>query len=159
MRALSEILTQMHPGIDLRFFFLTRAADAWLASCHAQHLHVVRMVMDAATYAEAHRASADLDAVVDAVSETVSPVPVSRCALEHSSARPLGPLDPLLDLLDLPGILRARIVSRPVANSRHDATILDALLIANRDHADPEARKTAKRLILSAARTRGRHRP
>lgn len=154
MRALVDTLTQVHPGAEIRLYFSTRAADPWLVSCHAQHLRVVRMVMDAETYARAFRSSANLDAVVQDVANTVSPVPVSHCALETSSPRRLGPLDPLLDLLDLPFAIRAQLVPQAAANPRYDPPILQALLDANRDHVDPRALKYAKRSILSAVQSR-----
>lgn len=154
MHTLVDTLTTLHPDADLRLFFSTRAAQAWLASCHAQHLRVVRMVLDAQAYARFYRESADLDAVIDAVADAAPAARVSRCALEHSATRALGPLAPLLDLADLPGQIRRQLVPQPAANRRPDPVVLAALLAANRDHSNPVALKAAKRAILSAAKDR-----
>lgn len=154
MHGLVEIITQVHPDADLRLYFSTRASAPWLASCHAQHLRAIRMVMDGEAYADTYRASANLNAVVQAVTDAVSPVSVSQCALETSSPRRLGPLGPLLDLLDVSAEMRAQLVPQPAANTRYDQTTLHSLLAANRDHTDTVVLKTAKRAILSAARNR-----
>ncbi|AVO36844.1 hypothetical protein [Pukyongiella litopenaei] len=154
MKALAETVAQIHPGADIRFFFSTRAPAPWLASCHAQHLRAVRMVLDAETYADRYRASAGLDAVIDAVAQAVAPAPVLRRALEDSAGQALGPLAPLLDLCGLPDPVRDRLAPQPAANRRHDPAILLALLAANRDHADPDALRAAKRAILAHAQER-----
>ncbi|MDU9002386.1 hypothetical protein [Sedimentitalea todarodis] len=121
MRSLVDALIHVHPSADIRLYFSTPTAEPWHASCHAQHLHVVRMVLDGATYAETFRTSADLDSVIEALAKAVSPMPVNHCSLKATSPRRLGPFDPLPDLLD-----------------------------ANRSHAGLSALKAAKRAILSA---------
>lgn len=157
MRGLVKTITQVHPDADLQLYFSTRAAAPWLASCHAQHLRAIRMVMDGEAYAETYRASANLDAVIQAVTDAISPVLVSQCALETSSPRRLGPLAPLLDLLDIPAATRAQLLQQAAANPRYGPSILQALLDANRKYSDPDLLKAAKRAILSAAQNRDPH--
>ncbi|WP_424984807.1 hypothetical protein [Microbulbifer sp. S227A] len=154
MRGLVASLARTHPDADIRLFFSTRAAAPWLASCHAQHLRAVRMTMDCWTYAETYRASANLVQIVDSVQSQVAPHPVSHSALETSAGLRLGPLEPVLDLCDLPAELRGRIEPQHPANTRHDPETLQALLRANRKFSDSEARQNAKRAILDAAKRR-----
>lgn len=152
MRALAETLAEAMPGARLQFFFSTRAAAPWLASCYRQTLRATRLTLGEAEYARRFRASAALDAAVDAVARAVAPLPVQRCALETSQDRPLGPLAPLLDLLDLPDAVRAAIVLHPAANAALPQSVNDRLLALNRSDLDDNALRAAKLAAARAAR-------
>ena len=69
----------------------------------------------------------------------------------RATARATWSADPLLDLCELPLSVRAQLVRQPPANKTLDAPVLLELLNANRTHADPEARKSAKQAILAEA--------
>lgn len=119
--------------IDLRFYFSTRAASAWLASCHWQHLRVTRLADDLEHYSLNMARSAELDCIVDAVRTAVAPHPVHARALEDLSAQPQnGLLQPIFDLLELPAAPRQRIRQRRAVNTRADQDTIDRLLSLNR---------------------------
>lgn len=148
MQALVETIRQVRPDATFTFFFSTRAADPWLASCHAQHLAASRMTLSARDYARAFRASADLDAIADRVARAVAPHPVHRRTLEDSRDRPLGPLDPLLDVIGVPVAVRAALAPAALANSAPDAATRAALLRLNRGGGSDAEVHAAKRALL-----------
>lgn len=151
MQTLAHTIEQVRPGTEVQFFLSTRAEPAWLASCHAQHLQASRITQDLPDYAHSHRHSARLRLIVDQVANLVAPAKVHSAALEDSQNRPLGPLDPILDLLRLPDDLRAQLVAAPPANSAPRQAVLDQLLALNQsDLADRDLR-TAKQALLKGA--------
>ncbi|MCA0870746.1 hypothetical protein LCL97_07920 [Seohaeicola saemankumensis] len=147
MQVLADTLTAARPEADLSFYFSTRGAANWLASCHAQHLAASRMTLSAADYATRYASSAGLDAVIDAVARAVAPHPVHRTPLEASRTRPLGPLDPLIDLIGLPAEPRATLILPPPANTRPSPARLDALLQLNRGPLPDRALRAAKKSL------------
>lgn len=149
MQAIAETLQELHPEAQPEFYFSTRAPEDWLASVHAQHLAAMRMTLSAEDFAARYRAAADLDAVVDDIGAALAPLPVHRAALEQSRDRPLGPLDPLLDLLDLPAALRAGLQPQPPANTAPPADCSAELLALNRSDLDDAALRTAKHKLLA----------
>ena len=110
------------------------------------------MKIDAETYAVTFHASANLDAVIDDLTDAVSPVRVNHRALETSAPRRIGQLAPLLDPLELSDATREQMQSQVVANPQYGPKILHALLATNREYADPASLKVAKRAILAAVR-------
>ena len=143
MQAAIATITAVHPGAAPVLYFSTRAAGPWLASCHAQHLTASRMVLTAREYGQRYRASADLDAVIDAIAAAL-PCPVRRAALEDSAARRLGPLEPLLDVIGLPDTVRAALAAQPRANTAPPPQVLDRLLELNRSDLDDAALRQAE---------------
>ncbi|MDK3020277.1 hypothetical protein [Pseudodonghicola flavimaris] len=150
MQAVVATLAEIAPEAEPVFYFSTRAPEAWLASCHAQHLRATRMRLDADSFAERHRAAADLPAMVAQIAEAVAPVPVHHTALEQSRDRALGPLDPLLDLCDLPPAARAGLIAPPMANRAAPADCTAALLRLNRSDRDDAEVHAAKQALLAA---------
>lgn len=152
MRTLVETVQQVHPDAAFTFYFSTRSAGPWLASCHAQHLAATRMTLDARDYASRYSASADLDAITGRVARAVAPHPVHRCALEDGRDRPLGPLDPLLDAIGLSGPARAALVPASPANTAPDEATRAALLRLNRgDGSDAEVHAAKLALLRGRA--------
>jgi len=148
MRAVADTLAELYAAARPEFYFSTRSPDAWLASCHAQHLRATRMTMSAEEFAARHRPAAELDAVVDRIAAALAPLPVHRAALEQSRDRPLGPLDPLLDLLDLPGDLRAGLRPQPPVNAAPSPERSAELLRLNRSGLGEDALSAAKQTLL-----------
>lgn len=146
LATLAETLAESCPGAQVELFFSTRSADAWLASCYAQHLRATRITDSRGDYIKSHRGSADLNTIVDRIAEA-STCPVHRAALEESTTRPLGPLDPLLDLLELPDALRGMLVPSPAANMAPPRSEMDKLLQLNRSTLSAQDLRAAKDMI------------
>lgn len=147
---MARIIARVHPGTPVAFYYSTRAPQAWLRSAYWEHVKSSSLTMDWDDYAETYAESADLDAIADAVA-AAQPHPVHRARLEDAAALPAGPATPLLTLCGVPPERQARLhIPAPVNESRDDAVLL-ALLAANRDYPDRDARVAAKRAILKAA--------
>lgn len=147
MRCIAESVEAVQPDARITFYFSTRAARPWLASCHAQHLRATRMTLDRESYARDYRASADLEAVVDAVADAVAPRPVQRAALEELADAPQGPLTPLLNLAGIPDATRRSLSPLPPQNQSPGAARRAALLALNRSAMDDAALAAAKRAL------------
>ena len=149
MQAVAETLAAVQPKAAPVFYFSTRGAGDWLASAYAQHLRASRMTLSAKSFCDRFRGAADLVAVVEGIAAALAPLPVHHCALEQSRARPLGPLDPLLDLLDLPEGLRAGLETQPPTNLALPADCAQGLLALNRSDLDDAALREAKRALIA----------
>ena len=149
LRKVVATLTRVLPGASVALLLTTRAPADWLASLHAQVLRASRLRLDAAEFADRYREAADLDATADRIAAAVAPVPVHRAALEAVRDDPLGPLAPLIDLLDLPPALRSQLVPQPACNRRPACT--DQLLALNRSDLDDAQVHAAKQALLRGA--------
>ncbi|SHJ57141.1 hypothetical protein SAMN05444000_11074 [Shimia gijangensis] len=130
---------------EMIFYFSTRAADAWLKSCYGQHLGVVRLSMDLEEYKHAYAESARLDRIIDKVRLAVAPHRVEFRALETTQDTPLGPLTPLLDLLEIPAETRSKLLPLPPANVALPDALQAEYLRINKSDLDMEAVRLAKK--------------
>jgi len=153
MAGLRDALAVTHRRATIAFLFTTRTAAPWVTSCYAQHLRATRMTETLAAYTARALPDADLNAMVDRVTEAVAPAPVHRAALEDIASGPLGPLDALLDLTGIAPALRATLTPVRRANSAMPPEVQDQLLALNRaDRPWPEIRDEKKRLVRRARR-------
>jgi hypothetical protein len=146
-----EIAKKRYPAAEIVIYLSTRAPAPWLASAHWEHVKASNMTLDFDDFAQKYEGAANLDAMVTDIASRV-PVPVYHKRLEECTALPLGPATPLLDLCDLPQDVLSQMVSIPPENSRMGDDVLQALLQVNRTIKGSDARKAAKKLILSEAR-------
>ena len=149
MRTLAETLGEIRPDAQVQFFFSTRAADPWLTSCYVQHLRATRITQTFDEYARTYRESARLSSAIDQIAAAVTPHPVHHCALESSQTRPLGPLDPVLDLIGLPHAVRAGLIPHPPANTAPPQVQIDQMLALNRSNLGAKAWRAAKSALLA----------
>jgi hypothetical protein len=148
MQVLAETLAAILPAPRLVYFLSTRAAKPWLASCYMQNLRASRITETSAEYARKYRDSANLNAVADRIADVVAPHPLHRCALENSQDRPLGPLDPILDLIGLPRDVRAGLKPHPNANLSLPSSLAARLLELNRSDRTDAAVHAAKQALI-----------
>lgn len=149
MACLAETAAKCLPDPEITFFFSTRQPEAWVKSCYGQHLNATRMVDDFATYERDHMPHADLAAVVQRIADTVAQSPVVSAALEDSAQTLLGPLGPLLDILQPSPKMQAELTPLPAANVARSEDILAELLRMNRSDLDKKALAMAKKALLS----------
>ncbi|KIN65321.1 hypothetical protein Z945_362 [Sulfitobacter noctilucae] len=146
-----EILKSRYPQAEILIYLTTRAPEAWLASAYAEHVKSSNMTLDFDSFRARFAGAADLEATVADIASRV-PVKVHSIRLENCRDLPLGPLDPLLDLAEVPLALRPELVPAKYVNRRPSDTVLQALLAANQTYAsDAQARNAAKAAILSQA--------
>ena len=111
------------------------------------------MTLDLETFSARYASAAQLDAMASEIAARL-PCSVQHVRLENCRDLPLGPATPLVDLCDLPTNVMTKLVQSPPINVRPPTEVLQAMLDANRQHADdPEARRRAKTAILEQADT------
>ncbi|WP_101068693.1 hypothetical protein [Roseovarius salinarum] len=140
-------------GAALSFLVTTRR-HGWLKSCYWQLLLRDRLCLDEADFKARHRGAADLGSAAEAMRRAVAPCPLVHRALEDMTG-PLGPLDPVFDLLDLPGPLRARLTPPRRRNTKGGPKLRARMLAVNRsDMSDQDALVRRRRMLR---RWRARH--
>lgn len=149
MTALRDAVFAVFPKANLTFLFTTRASQAWLKSCYAQHLKVIRMTLSEPEYLACFSASSALDDVVDEISLVVQDARINRVALEEKSPTGLAPLDRVLDLTDTPSALRTALPATPVVNQSPDPARLAELLSLNRSGLNAQDLKMRKKALSS----------
>lgn len=157
--AASLVMSQLAEAARLRFgesckvqfYFSTRAREDWLRSSWWQNLRSTRLTLDFDTYCQQIAAAADLDTVLDDIADAVAPDRVANCALEVSTLSEHGPLTPLLDLLDIPEVTRAKLRLLPPENVQPGIGLEDALLALNRSGLNDHNLSEAKRLLRRIA--------
>ena len=146
-------LRQRFPQAEIIVYLSTRAPADWIASAYWEHVKASSMTLNLADFTARYAPSSDLDAMVQEITRRL-PCPVHQTRLEDCRDLPLGPATPLLDLCELPQDLLKQLTLPPPANQRLPADLLQALLDANRRHADdPQARRRAKTALLTQAGT------
>lgn len=132
-RCLTEVLGN---DIDLTFYLSTREKEAWLRSTYWQNLRGSRLIEGFEAYAETLAEHADLDATARAIAASVAPHPVITRPLEEARDLPLGPGEPLLDLLHIAPASRAQIQPVKAYNAAPPSDLIEAILHLNRSNLD-----------------------
>ncbi|MBR9843837.1 MAG: hypothetical protein GYB25_11795 [Rhodobacteraceae bacterium] len=139
---------------DVIFYFSLRAPGPWLRSCHTQHLRAIRMTLDAEEYAREYAESANLPRIVDKVRIAAAPYRVETAWLENCTKAPLGPLQPIADILDWPRSMRNSVKMHPPANVSLPPELRAEFLEINRSTKDmsalPKAKEAARRRYAEA---------
>ncbi len=146
MKTFVETVENVLPfQMEMIFYFSVRDAEPWLKSCHSQHLRTVKMELDEAQYIEAYRDSARLGRVIDLVRVAVAPHRVEWGRLEDTRDLRLGPLEPIIDLLEISSVKRAQIKTLPPQNEALPDSLRQEFLRINRsDMPWPEAQLAKK---------------
>lgn len=151
MRALAVAFKTAAPEDEVTFFFTTRSAEPWLRSCYAQHLRTARMVWDEANYLKRLKTSAELDKILDLIKREIPDHALIDAGLEEHADRRLGPVEALLDHLNLDPERRATLRPAQARNARLAAGLRAELLALNRSGLDDAALKAAKRALIEGA--------
>ncbi len=113
----AEIAQEMFPGIALDFCFSTREAGPWMRSAHAQNIRATRSVETRDAFTARMAATTDLTADAEAVRDSLPEgAMLHHWRLEDHANGPLGPLDPLLDLVGASQQMRRAIQPEPPSN-------------------------------------------
>lgn len=153
MKALSDAaFLRFGKETDLTFYFSTRTREPWLRSTWWQNLRSTRLTDDFQTYSNQFDAARSLDQILEEIAVDVAPAHVTSFLLEEATDLPLGPLDPLLTLLDLTDLDRATLTVLPPENVQPDLGV-DAVFLALNQSALPEKDvQEAKRIVRKMAR-------
>lgn len=95
--------------LDLTFLYTTRSAISWMRSAYSHLLHQSKFTMSEVDFLHGFNRASDLDAILTQIRKAVAPHNVVNSELEMTANDPLGPASILLDLLDLPIDVAAKI--------------------------------------------------
>lgn len=153
MKCLSDAaFRHFGPDTDVTFYFSTRSPEPWLRSTWWQNLRSTRLTDDFETYVSQFDAARSLDDILEEIAVDIAPARVTSFQLEEAADLPLGPLDPLLTLLELTDLDRSALRVLPPENVQPDLGI-DAVFLALNKSALPEKDvQEAKRVVRKMAR-------
>ena len=140
------------PETDIMFYFSTRAREPWLRSTWWQNLRSTRLTKDFAEYKAQFDEARELEDILEEVAVDIAPARVTSCPLELSTSLPMGPLEPILALFDLPDLDRTALRALPPENVQPDVGIDTVLLALNRSALPDRDVQDAKRMIRKMAR-------
>ena len=136
---------------QVTFHFSTRLPEPWFRSAYWQILRSARRVEGPEEFAKLFEQAADFDSVTQAVAEAVDPFPVQIATLEDLTDMPQGPMTPILDWLNIPDDICARLDPGPPANSKPQG-LDDVFLALNRTGLPDGKVASLKKTILRMAR-------
>ncbi|SHH97885.1 hypothetical protein [Marivita hallyeonensis] len=137
---------------DVTFYFSTRERKPWLRSTWWQNLRSTRLTLDFEAYQSQFDDAVGLDDILTEIATDVAPARVTSQRLEDIGQGPFGPLDPILDLLDITEPERLNLRALPPENVQPDIGV-DAVFLALNRSGLPEADiREAKRNIRKMAR-------
>jgi len=142
-------------GLDLRFLYTTRGADAWLRSLYWQLSKHPHLQIDREAFLRDFVQAADFKLICDGIAQEVAPWPVCIAALEDSRDGPPGPVGPLLDLAGLAPQIRAKLVPAPSQNAAPAYDLAPAFVALNRAGLPPDLLRRMKEELRAMARDPG----
>lgn len=143
---LTGYLAERYPGVPQEIVYTTRSQPGWAASAWRHHLMGQRLRQDWPEFA-ARFGTVDLGATVAEIAAALDPLPVYALSLEDAQDHPLGPGGALIELLNLPEAVFARLRPVPRANPGPDESLAAQLLALNLSRL-PEAELIARKARL-----------
>lgn len=128
---------------DVVFHFTTRAPESWLWSTYKHNLRASDLAMDWAEYEQTYAHAARLDTVIAQVAAAITGT-VYTIDLETLARAGDNPARPLIDLMELPPHLGARLTQIGVRNFGPTDDLVDAMLTLNRAGLSDTALETTK---------------
>ncbi|MEQ9695343.1 hypothetical protein [Shimia sp. SDUM112013] len=145
MKALTVAIADAFPEPpEVIFYFSLRDPHAWLNSCYAHHVRVVRMTQTREEFLTEHLESADLNACIERIRLAVAPHRVETAWLHDTEDAPLGPLQPVADLLGWSAELQSQLEPVAPVNVGLPDPLIAEILTLNQSDLDKEALKRAK---------------
>ena len=152
MKCIADAVTARFGGdADLIFYFSTRERAAWLRSTWWQNLRSTRLTQDFESYCTTFDEARGLEDILEEVSEDVAPAHVTSFRLEEAKDFPLGPLDPILELLELTNLDRTSLKALPPENVQPDIGIDNVFLALNQSELPEKDVQDIKRMIRRRA--------
>lgn len=144
----STIETVFGAPADLSVYYSTRQ-QGWLESCHWQLISNSAIHISLKEFKETFRQAADFETIVQNVADKIDPHPVYTAAIEEWQDR-LGPLQPLLDLCNVPTDIQDRIVPLAPQNVGGSHDLRSDLLKIDGEQDEQHIRKARRALIRKA---------
>ncbi|HHL21376.1 MAG TPA: hypothetical protein ENJ52_07575 [Aliiroseovarius sp.] len=149
---IAELRRRFGQDVDITFFYTTRAREDWIRSVYGHLLRSIRLTDDFDTFRARFPALASPEEEAQRMRGALAPVPVVTAALEAYADHREGPAAALLDLVGVPGDLRARLKPARRSNRGQDTDLQAEFLEINRRGGSRAALKAAKEKLLREAR-------
>ncbi len=143
-----ELRRRFGEDVEITFFYTTRARESWIRSVHGHLLRSIRLTDDFEAFRARFPALASPAEEAQRMVGALAPVPVVTAALEDWAKHREGPAAALLDLLDVPDAVRAKLTPARRANTGQDKELRAQFLAINRRGGSRAALKAAKEKLL-----------
>jgi len=149
----SEIKRRFGDATAITFLYTTREREAWIKSVYGHLLRSIRITQELSAFRAQFPDLPGPEAEAAAMAKSLHPIPVRAVALEIYGALPAGPATPLLDILNVPGKVRADLKPAKRSNTKDSKALQSAFLDLNRSRLGKAALKVEKERLLQQNRT------
>jgi len=146
----SELERRFGKDAEIVFLYTVRGRSDWLDSVHGHLLRSIRLTDDLAEFRARFPDLPRLEDQARTIARAIAPVRVETAALEHTSLAPEGPVRPVLDLMEVPQDVRAKLKMAPRANVGQPFDLRATFLAINREVRDKSALKARKDALVKA---------
>lgn len=146
-----ELTRALEPHFAPRLLLTIRAPQPWLRSIHWQNAKHDHMLLSAEAFATTYAEAANFAAVLEDM-RARCPQVLNFVALEDQT-RPLGPVEALYDLAEIPPDLRAMLQPVPPVNLRPPYDLAAAFVALNTTEMPKQTRRQMKDALLFFAAT------
>ena len=132
MTVLAGYLADRFPDAQVKVIFTTRDRDSWLFSMYRQQLRGHRLMLDFDEFANTYIKASDLLGIVNETAEALAPLPVMFMSMEDAVTHPKGPGGALVDQMNVPAKVKAKLLPVGTDNEGPDSNLWHAFLAHNR---------------------------
>lgn len=143
-----QVVLQHYPLATISYYYSTRAADSWLESAWAEHVKSARMTLDRETFCARYAPAANFAPILARIREAVDPCDVIDRPLGETTMMPLGPAEPVIDMMGLAPERRILLKPQPRENTALPPDILLQCLELNQSNRNYNAVRAAKARLL-----------
>jgi len=138
--------------VQVEYLFTTRDADAWLSSVYGHLVRSIHLTEDYDAFRALFPRKLDLQDEAESIAKALRPMAVHTVKLEDVADCHEGPAAAVLDLVNLPQVLRNTLPAAEPENLRQDAKIEAEMMALNRSGLSKERMKSKKEHLLRRTR-------
>lgn len=146
----AELRRKFGPEAEITFVYTTRDAEPWIASVHGHLLRSIKLTDDFAMFRQRLSPLRGPEQEAEAMRRHLDPLPVVSVPLETYSGRQFGAAEVILDLMQVPPDVRARLCPVQRANAGQKPELRAAFLELNRSKMDKKSLRETKKALLQA---------
>lgn len=155
MTYLAGYLAERFPDAQVKILFTTRNSYDWLYSAYRHQLRGQRLTMEFAEFEAKFRDAAHFEKVITEVATVLAPLPVMFMPMSDALRHPLGPGAALVDQMNVPEDVRARLIPVGKGNEGPSDALCAQFLKLNRSNLSDGANAEAKNALALAANLGG----
>lgn len=151
---IAEVKRRFGPQTRITFLYTTRERETWIRSVYGHLLRSIRITDDFDSFRTQFPDLPGPQQEARAMATYLHPVPVIAIPLETYSATKEGPAAAILDILEIPATIRARLTPAKKSNTRDPPDLQQAFLALNRGRLGKSALKAEKERLIEQWRDR-----